>query len=205
MISKIVIGMILAILVGSAGYWAWMEYAASAPTPAPVKNEPVTEEKSTYASSTMKFAIRYPKNFTLQDPYAYEAFGSEKLIHGVKFQIPLTTATGTNLSGDTGISVETLPRAKNCTGDIFLLADVKAQIRTVGSTTYSVATSSEGAAGNLYEESVFALASSSPCIAVRYFIHSTNIENYEPGSVRQFDRNVLIELFDEIRNTLMLQ
>jgi len=46
----------------------------------------------------------------------------------------------------------------------------------------------EGAAGNRYEEQVWALKDSSPCFAVRYFIHSTVVENYPEGTVIEFDK-----------------
>jgi hypothetical protein len=152
----------------------------------------------------MGVSVTYPREFSANDSYMYEKF-AKKPIHGVKITIPMTMATGTNLSADSGLSIEQLPRAKTCSGDIYLLANVKAQQMTEGSVSYSVATSSEGAAGNLYEEMVYAIASSSPCTAVRYFIHSTNLGNYPPGSVSAFDRAALLRAFDEIRRSLVLQ
>ena len=93
-------------------------------------------QTSTYTSqagsSTPEFTIKYPKSFTLNASYAYDAFGPKKLINGVKFTIPDSMATGTNLSSsDTGVSVEWLPNAHSCTGDIFVQANVKAQSLTL--------------------------------------------------------------------------
>jgi hypothetical protein len=68
---------------------------------------------------------------------------------------------------------------------------------------YSVATSSEAAAGNLYEEMVYALSGISPCTAVRYYIHSSNIGNYATGTI-EFDRAALLAAFDKIRMSLTL-
>ena len=59
-------------------------------------------------------------------------------------------------------------------------------------------------AGNFYEEEVWAIPDTNPCIAIRYFIHSTNIYNYTPGAVKEFDRQKLINQFDEIRRSLIL-
>ena len=144
----------------------------------------------------------------MDDSYIYDQVNPKKPISGVKFTIPGSMATGTNLSSDTYLSVEWLPRAKKCTGDIYLAANVRPSSEVFASTTYSVATSSGVAAGNIYEESVYALPDSSPCIAVRYFIHSGNIANYpaagEPGAVREFDRAALLSAFDTIRASLML-
>src|SRR5207247_320003 len=108
------------------------------------------------------------------------------------------------LSSDTYISVEWLPRAKKCTGDIYVADNVRAETMSSASTTYSVATTSGAGAGNFYEEIVFAISDSKPCTAVRYRIHSSNISNYDPGTVREFDRAVLLRQFDEIRDSLVL-
>jgi len=157
---------------------------------------------STYATST--YSIIYPADYIKDEMYAYDQFGPEKLIHGVRFTIPGTMATGTNLSADTYVSVEQLPRAKNCTADIYIKKDVRANELTDNGMQYSVATSSEGAAGNAYEEIVYALKGSSPCMAVRYLLHSTDIHSYEPGTVQEFDRAALMSSFDEIRHSLQL-
>lgn len=159
--------------------------------------------RATYSSSAMGISIKYPRAFTLSDTYQYMGVPN-KPISGVKVSIPESMATGTNLSLDSGVSVEQLPRALNCTGDIFLLADVRASDVTENGVPYSVASSSEAGAGNRYEEVVYALAGSKPCTAVRYFIHYAAIENFEPGFVEQFDRAALMAEFDKIRASLQV-
>ena len=164
----------------------------------------VSAYASTAGSSTPAFTIKYPKAYTLNSTYAYTAFGPKKPISGVQFVIPATMATGTNLSSDTGVSVEWLPNARNCTGDIFVEANVKAHSFNDNGVQYSVATTTGAAAGNLYEEQVYALVGSKPCTAVRYFIHSSQIANYPPGTVSAFDESALLQQFDKIRQSLVL-
>ena len=113
-------------------------------------------------------------------------------------------ATGTNLASDTFLSVEWLPKAKNCTGDIYIRDNVRPQEVTDGMTVYSLASTSGAAAGNRYEEIVYALPQSSPCTAVRYSIHYSEIGNYEPGTVQEFDRARLLSIFDDMRRSLSL-
>ena len=198
-------GVIVIALISALGFYLFKN-VTSTPTPEspPVTQMPPVDEPVTYASSTMKISLTYPKDFTLDESYVNTSVNPNKPILGVKLTIPLTMATGTNLSQDSGISVEQLPRAKICSGDIFLAANVKPQKITDGTVTYSVATSSGAGAGNLYEEAVFALDGSSPCTAVRYFIHSTQIANYPPGTVVAFDRTALLAAFDTIRRSLVL-
>ena len=73
-----------------------------------------------------------------------------------------------------------------------------------GNTEYSVAELGEGAAGNLYEEHVYALVGTSPCLAVRYLIHSGNMAMYDPGTVRAFDEPAVLRQFDKIRKSLVV-
>ncbi len=198
-------GVIVVALIIVGGFYLFKNFT-STPTPEtpPVTQMPPVDEPLTYASSTMKISLTYPKDFTLNASYTNTSVNPNKPILGVKLTIPLTMATGTNLSQDSGISVEQLPRAKACTGDIYLAANVKPQKITDGTVTYSVATSSDAGAGNLYEEAVFALDGSSPCTAVRYFIHSTQIANYPPGTVTAYDRTALFAAFDKIRRSLVV-
>lgn len=162
------------------------------------------EPTSSYASTTIGISVRYPKSYTVEDSYQYLGF-PKKPINGVKFVIPTAVATGTNLSSnDTGVSIEQLPRAKNCTADIYLVDNVKASSVTENGVQYSVATSSGAAAGNRYDEMVYALAGSQPCTAVRYFIHYGAIGNYEPGAVSEFNYDALLASFDKIRASLRI-
>lgn len=200
--AKYVIGIVAIVLIGIVAFYAWDMWGAPQ---APVQEEPAVQQPTTatYASSTAGYSITYPLGYSVDDTYAYEGV-PKKPIAGVRFAIPGSMATGTNLSADTYVSVEQLPRAQSCSGDIFLLENVKATDVSSGGTQWSVATTSGAGAGNLYEEYVYAVKGSKPCTAIRYFIHSTNIGNYEPGAVREFDRLKLLADFNTIRDSLRL-
>lgn len=202
--KQYIIGGALAVLVLIIGAYFFMGGAAkpapaTEPTPTPVAQIAT----STYA--TTSFSVVYPVNFTLNESYVYDQVNPAKPIHGVKFMVPMEVATGTNLSAnDTGVAIEQLPRAKKCTGDIYLHDNVRAEELVDNGVTYSVATTSGAGAGNFYEEYVYAIVGSSPCTAVRYFIHSGNIGNYDPGTVKEFDKAALMSSFDGIRRALTL-
>lgn len=207
--SPIAAGAIFLVLIGG-GFLAWKAISNSSPapeeTPAPVEEAPVvTDARGEFASTTMGITIKYPQGYTVDEKHANTSVSPTKPILGVRFTIPAQVATGTNLSADSYISVEQLPRANNCTADIFLAASVKARGVTEGATSYSLATSSDAGAGNRYDEYLYALAGSKPCTAVRYYIHSTAIGNYPEGTVREFNQQALIAEFDSIRQSLVLQ
>jgi len=199
--GKYLIGLVALIILLGGGYYLWDGMGAE-----PLPEEPMVEKPQafTYASSTLGISLTYPSDFTLNQMYAYDQFGADKLIHGVSFTIPASMATGTNLASDSYLSIETLPRANRCTGDIFLLANVRAEEIVDGGMEWALASSTEVAVDNIYEEYVYALVDSKPCLAVRYFIHSSNIDAFEPGVVREFDHSALLSAFDGIRRSLVV-
>lgn len=203
----VVIVVILMLIIGGAiayrGPLLRLVAPAPASPPAATTTPDATAAWQSYATTTYTF--KYRPGYTLNTAYAYDQFGPAKLIAGVSVTIPAAMATGTNLSADTRLSIEQLPRAKKCTGDIFILANVAAQNITAEGTDYSLATTSGAAAGNLYEEHVYALATSTPCTAVRYLVHSGNIANYPAGTVREFDRAALLGEFDKIRRSVRIK
>jgi len=162
-----------------------------------------------YSNSTDRFSIRLPAGYQLDEQYRYTERGPGKDIAGIKFTIASTTAAGSNLSADSYLSVEGVPLATStqkvseCSASIFL-DGVKPQMVQDGTMTYSFGATMGAGAGNRYEEAVFALPGTNPCIGVRYFIHYGVFENYPAGSVKQFDEKALIAQFDAIRHTLIL-
>lgn len=160
---------------------------------------------STFTSSNFGFSIQYPKEYTAEMNYTYSNLGHGKDIFGVSFTIPENYTTGTNLSDDSRISVESLPSQTDCSAEPFLDNPQNIQTLTENGAQYSVADSVSPAAGNIYEEKVYALVGSKPCAAIRYFIHSGNIYNYPAGAVKEFDKEKLLKEFDQIRKTLVIK
>jgi len=159
---------------------------------------------NTYLDSDNGFTIRYPADYLLNTSYRYQGFGPGKEIDGIKITIPESLAAGTNLSSyDSGVSVEVIPDAQDCNANLFLNGNVETQTIT-DDREYSFASTTEGAAGNFYEEMVWAFPATNSCIGVRYLIHSTNIANYPEGTVSEFNYNSLIEQFDKIRHSLIV-
>ena len=159
-----------------------------------------------YESGSQSFSIRYPADYTLDDTYTYQALGPGKDIAGVKFTISSSTAAGTNLAPDSYLSVEQIPQVQNCNAALFLDGGPKMNVATttIGGTEYSIASSTGAGAGNRYAETVYAMPWTAPCMAVRYFIHYGVLENYPPGSVKQFDEHALRMQFDAMRRTLTI-
>jgi len=157
-----------------------------------------------YSYPPLGFSIKYPKAYAIDESYMYQGLGEEG-IPGVKVSVPASLTDGTNLSSDSGVSVEYIPNAQNCSASLFLYDKPKAVNVSDGGITYSVASTTGAGAGNLYEEQVYALAGANPCIAVRYLIHTTQLANYPAGTRVAYDRAALLAQFDAIRHSLTLK
>jgi len=156
-----------------------------------------------YLNSKMGFTIRYPEGYSVDSSYKYQALGSGKDISGVKFIIPKSFASGTNLSSfDTGVSVEAISNVSDCNAGLFLLnSKVKPQMVIDNNIEYSFASSTDAGAGNRYEEYVWAFPRTNPCFAIRYLIHYMVIENYPQNTVSEFNHDALINQFNKIRRS----
>lgn len=154
-----------------------------------------------YATST--FTVTYPRGYSVEEGYVNEIAPGRRA-EGVKFVVNPSLAAGTNLSADSFVSVEWLPTLMACDAAPYLSNPVIAPPVHEGDRTYLVAMSSGAGAGNFYEETVYARRGDKGCVAVRYRIHSTNIGNYDPGTVRVFDKQKLLEQFDGIRRSVTL-
>lgn len=166
-----------------------------------------TNPTLTYTDSEAGFSLNYPNDFTIDQSYTYQELGPGKEIGGVKFTIPASLKSGTNLGSDSYISVEEIPQTQNCNAGLFLDQQggfSGVQTVTDNGTTYSVASTTGAGAGNRYFETIYSIPGTSPCFAVRYFIHYGVIENYPPGSTKEFDQSALLANFDAIRRTLKI-
>ena len=186
-----------------------MSGTQSGPTPGQV------EESRVYTDSALGFSITLPTtiatsssigDYSVDPNYEYTEKGPDASIAGVKFTIPSAEAKGTNLSKDTYISVEHLPAGQACDAAAFM-SDPNAKSQTVseGVLSYSVASSTDAAVGNRYEEWVYARQDSAQCIAVRYYLHWSALANFPAGAVKAFDKAALLQEFDQIRRTLALK
>lgn len=199
---------LIIIILGVIGFVAYRNYSSApvtvTPPPPPPSYGNLTQ---VYQNTTVGFSVRYPAGFIIDDMYQYQNLGPGKSIAGIKLTIPASLASGTNLGTDSYISVEDIPQTQNCTATLFLdqgNRKTPAQSFTDGNITYSLASTSGAAAGNRYDETVYAILGTNPCLAVRYFVHYGVIDNYPAGAVQQFDQSMLLGQFDAIRRTLVV-
>jgi len=215
--NKSLIFAFVALIVVAGGVWYWLTRVSDDVVPTPITTQPTTEVPTAtrvYKDAVVGFSITFPTAlssttndalYRVDDLYTYTGMGPGKSIPGVKFTIPRVMTTGTNLSPDSYVSAEHLVKGQTCDAKAFIgVSNVKSQTIHEGTLTYSFASSSEAAAGNRYEEYVYALSTSNPCLAIRYFVHYGAIENYDASTTKAFNRTKLFADFDAIRRTLIV-
>jgi membrane-bound inhibitor of C-type lysozyme len=170
-----------------------------------LSDDRATRGYASFASAEAGFSIRYPQGYAVDRNYKFTGLGPHADIPGVAFTIPKAMTAGTNLVGDTRLSVERLEGVTDCDAALFLPVAPSAvkKINDRG-TEYSVASLQDAGAGNEFDSRVYALIGTSPCLAVRYFIHSANIGNFDPGTVKPYDLKALLRQFDTIRRSLTI-
>src|SRR3569832_2311340 len=67
-----------------------------------------SNDTTTYSYPPLGISIKYPKAYSLSESYQYQGLVEEQ-IPGVKVSVPASLTDGTNLSTDSGVSIEYLP------------------------------------------------------------------------------------------------
>jgi hypothetical protein len=168
---------------------------------ASISDEIETPEGLSYSNPELRFSLTVPKDFMFDEAYVYLNLGPGKEIHGVKFAVPANVSQGTNLSSDSYFAVERISDTSICAPANFLNDPDELETKSLGQSTYQFGREVGAGAGNMYDESVYVTKANGFCYALRYFIHSTNIGNYEPGSVTEFNRENIVAIFDSIAAT----
>ncbi len=179
------------------------------------KKTPESTSIKKFLYDNQKFSIILPRftlapqlsrtdSYLVDEAHSYGLIPGETIL-GVQFTIPSSLVTGTNLAKDSYLSIEHIDNAKKCSADMFLEGKPAVTQFTEKGLTYTVASSTGAAAGNRYEETVYAQQNKNTCYGVRYFIHYGVFENYPTGSIKRFDKASLLEQFNQIRLTLVIK
>lgn len=158
-------------------------------------NSVVIGEDYKYKNQTYGFEFSYPKDYEFVTP-TYTSL-EDKI---VQIQTPRDLYPNTNFS-DAGVAVsaefakdlnECL--GKNQGGKIF------SQNMNINGEVFYFATSSDAGAGNFYESNTYrSLLGGQLCFEISETIHTTNIGNYPPGTVKEVNKG---DVINSLRNIL---
>lgn len=153
-----------------------------------------------YKNQTYGFELKFPKKYEFVTPtYA----NLEDKI--VQIQTEKEAYPNTNF-GDAAVALSA-NFSKNLTECLKLpqIEQVNPFLNNeqINGIEFYFATSSGAAAGNFYEFKTYrALVGGQLCFEMNEVIHTTNISNYPPGTVLEFDKEPIINSLEEIVKTL---
>ena len=76
---------------------------------------------------------------------------------------------------------------------------------TINGLTYVKGFSADPGAGNLYTMATYRTVHENACIEVVFFVHSTNIANYDPGTITEYDDAALTQKFVDVLKTVSVK
>lgn len=164
-------------------------------------NQPPIErrsDKETYRNATYGFEFAYPADMAFVTP-SYASL-QDKIVE-------ITTKSNlypeTNF-GDAAFSVSaqyarTLPA---CLALGHNDPEFGKEPITINGVNFYLAKTTGAAAGNLYQSTLYrTLAGKATCLELMETVHTTNIGNYEPGTVTEVDQGPIKERLDGILNS----
>jgi hypothetical protein len=161
------------------------------------------------------FSIAYPIDFSADDNYSATPSTDWSLnsgdIPGIKFltvTIPSAFEPETNFAGATltvGASASNQALA-NCFVSGAVNPGATAASTTIGGVLFSVFTSSDAGAGNIYQTTSYRTTHAGECWAVEYTIHSSQIANYPASyNLQPFDQGMATDVLNRMVGTFQFQ
>lgn len=210
-----IIGWLAGLIVLGILLWGFMSSMESkapvVPEPEPVQETPQIQTLEKYLNAPMlsaaetadwkmfsnnSFLIKYPKDFSTKIDHI--EYGLDTELKGVTFTIPATLTSGTNLSKDSAVIIVENPYlSESCSAEQLATAmniPTQSSFVAIGNTNYTIAKGGDAGAGNFYEHIYIAIPGDI-CRGAVLFIHSTNIGNYDPGTIKEFDKSALLSIF----------
>ena len=142
-----------------------------------------------YVNSKYGFSLERPKDTTLQTK-GFEGFLPLTQTPVVAIVLPQSLFKGTNLvEASVNIGASSAP-AVTAKWNVPVAGSMEVAdgTTTISGATFAIFTSSEGAAGNTYEERIYRTLHKGVCFELTELLHSGDLGAYPPGSVVQFDK-----------------
>ncbi len=208
---NIVIGAILVILVVLAVIFIGKN-RANAPTDttdgANVPEDWQDFESGTYNSTedmSTVYTVSYPKDFVLsKKATARGGFLGNPL---VTMAFPDGSFATPKSNFSEGYATVSSNKSKNTESKCFAKpAEATGEFVDVDTnTTMKRIDASDAGAGNLYTSRIYRTLYDNVCYEVALTVHTTNVDNYDPGTVVEFDKEQAFAILETIRNSFKLR
>jgi hypothetical protein len=152
----------------------------------------------TYSNSSYNFEFQYPPEFSFTDP-SYANLEHKIVQVGLaRSEYPGTNFDDAALSVSNGFSAS----LKECLSkDLPENAKGFQETRNLNGAAFYYGTGGGAAAGNLYARKIYRALRNNGCIEVIETLHTSNIGNYEPGTVKEVDPAAVWQRLDQVVNS----
>lgn len=203
--KKILLG-IIAILAIGAGAWVILrKVPANAPLPEVNAPEIIPGARSLrYENKEFGFALRYPEGADVREGNAEGFLSATARNAVVGIFLPQPLFQGTNL-GEAAVAVgvspdpDALAHCATSSGT----GEVDRGTATIGGETFHEFSATGVGAGNIYESTSYRVERRGGCYEIVEMLHSGNIGNYTPGTVKEFDKEKFSKILDALAHTFV--
>jgi len=91
-----------------------------------------------------------------------------------------------------------------CTQPLSQLETISGQ-KTINGYAFTQSEAIGVGAGNIYDQVIYRTVHDNICYEAVFYMHSGNIGNYTPGTVVEFDRNALVQKFEQVLATFTVK
>jgi hypothetical protein len=91
---------------------------------------------------------------------------------------------------------------KNCYAALDGSGQQITETATVGTNTFHVARAGDAGAGNLYSSTIYRMMMNGGCFEAVTTLHTSNIGNYDPGTVKEFDKTKTDTMLKKVLETV---
>ncbi len=182
--------------------------ASSTTVPAPVTTVTVPEiipgvASVRYENAQFGFSLERPQTSEVKTE-GFEQYVPLTQTSVVAFTLPSELFKGTNL-GEAGVYIgaNSSPAiVAKWNQPLTEAGEVSVGVVEINGLSFAVFTSQDAGAGNFYEERIYRAVRNGTCFEIAELLHSTNIGNYDPGTVVEFDKAKFEGYLEAIVRTL---
>ncbi len=183
--------MVLFLVLGGAYYFVNGTPSAVAP-----------KDSLEYHNSAVGFSLLHPKDAML-NKQEFEGYLSATTHPVVGVWLPESFFEGTNLF-EAGVFVG----ADSATSSLSRCyrekeGEAGGGSRDINGASFKAYSSNGAGAGNFYESKIYRSLRGNTCVEIVELLHSTNIGNYDSGTVKEFDREKFSKMLETIAQTFI--
>lgn len=191
---------ILLVAAFTVGYFVWWQAISPEPADYPYlvngsHGGSATADWKIYINDEYGFSLKYPKDFVLREPQNY--FLPTPL---VRVDLPEGSYPGTNFS-EAGLTVAVGKDASavtSCLLGVSAGGKLLKETKLINGITFYKDITSGGAAGNIYDSTVYRTIHQNTCYKVVLTIHTGNIGNYPEGTVKEVNKQAVESLLNKM-------